>query len=134
MEKNSTLLYPLLVIAAISVTLVSMVGIAAMTGHLPNAFSQEGGESSGQRQVSPENLTAPGGRATVGPNRDMPARPEAGRAPSSRSCADCGVVQSVGLPESQGESTRAGAITGGVAAGVLGERVRTGHRNVTAVG
>ncbi|MBA2689788.1 MAG: glycine zipper 2TM domain-containing protein [Burkholderiales bacterium] len=41
MENRSGMLYPMMVIAAISVILFSVIGIATMTGHIPNALSDK---------------------------------------------------------------------------------------------
>lgn len=69
------LLYPALIVAAICVTLFSLIGIATMTGHLPGAMA-------GVDEKSPATQSA----------AKLAAAP----------CVDCGVIESVRAVEVKG--------------------------------
>ena len=87
-------MYPVLLIAGISVIIFSLLGIAAMTGLLPQAQSQ------------PAVTAAASGRAVVDPGivRQSPEKTATTKLPAQRGngvktaavrCEDCGVVESV---------------------------------------
>lgn len=90
------LLYPALIVAAISVTLLSLTGVAALTGHLPGANAEPS---------------------------DTVAAKQAARAAT---CPSCGTVESVRLVERKGEGSGLGAVAGGVAGALLGNQVGGG--------
>lgn len=91
------LLYPALIVAAVSVTLLSLTGIAAITGHLPGANAEPAGA------VAPK-----------------PAERSAALCPS------CGTVESVRLIERKGEGSGLGAVAGGVAGALIGNQIGHG--------
>ena len=96
------ILYPSLVIAAFSVTLLSLTGVAALTGYLPGANAKQ------------EALQ--GGDALRKGDTDKRAA----------ACASCGTVESVRLVEREGSSSGLGAVAGGVAGALLGNQVGGG--------
>lgn len=122
----SPLLYPLLLVVGISVIIASLLGIAAMTGLLPQAQSQ------------PVMNAAPIGRAVVdsemahqAPKKTAVAKPAVQRrgddkTPAAR-CEDCGVVESVHAVEAKGQGSGVGAVAGGVVGGILGNQVGGGN-------
>ena len=122
----SPLLYPLLLVVGISVIIASLLGIAAMTGLLPQAQSQ------------PVMTAAPIGRAVVdsemahqAPKKTAVAKPAVQRrgddkTPAAR-CEDCGVVESVHAVEAKGQGSGVGAVAGGVVGGILGNQVGGGN-------
>ena len=122
----SPLLYPLLLVVGISVIIASLLGIAAMTGLLPQAQSQ------------PVMTAAPIGRAVVdsemahqAPKKTAVAKPAVQRrgddkTPAAR-CEDCGVVESVHAVEAKGQGSGVGAVAGGVVGGILGNHVGGGN-------
>ena len=116
MDARKGILYPLMVIAAVSVIVFSFVGIAAMTGHLPAAQSQQ--------------KTDPGSGAAATPalTRSSVTRVAA----QGNSCASCGVVESIRLSEVVGQATGLGAVAGGVAGGLLGNQVGNGNGRTAA--
>ncbi len=132
-RRAPALLYPTLLIAGIAVIIASMLGIAAMTGLLPQAQSQSqslnaraaGGKEGRAVANSPANALAksPGGKT---------APPTAAAA----RCADCGVVDSVRAVEVKGEGSGLGAVAGGVVGGLLGNQVGggSGRTAMTVVG
>jgi len=121
----SPLLYPILLIAGISVIIASLLGIAAMTGLLPQA----------QSQVRPAGMAAPAGKpvaASPAP-KSVAAKPPAARdtgthtAAAAARCESCGVVESVRTIEVKGEGSGVGAVAGGVVGGILGNQVGGGR-------
>lgn len=131
----SPLLYPVLLIAGISVIIFSLLGIAAMTGLLPQAQSQ------------PAVTAAASGRAVVDPGivRQSPEKTANAKPPAQRGngvntaavrCEDCGVVESVRMVEAKGQGSGVGAVAGGVVGGILGNQVGggSGRTAMTVVG
>ena len=97
---------PLVIGVSVSVLVVSLVGIGAITGLIPLAKSQK-----------PLDAKAPGEEsvdAAVEATRQA-SRPE--RAAATQLCATCGTVESVRPFEVKGEAGGAGAAAGGAAAG-----------------
>ncbi len=121
----SPLLYPVLLIAGISVIIFSLLGIAVMTGLLPQAQSQ------------PAVTAAATGRAVVDPEvaHQGPKKTASTKQPAQRSdvktaalrCEDCGVVESVRSVEAKGQGSGVGAVAGGVVGGILGNQVGGGN-------
>lgn len=104
MQTRPKLLYPSMVIAAITVTVFSLLGIASMTGILPLAHSEAAATASAA------------------------ARPEA--LPSSAAapvCHACGVVEAVDLVETKGQGSGVGAVAGGVAGALIGNSFGGGN-------
>lgn len=126
LEKQRNLLYPLMLIAAVTVIVFSIVGIATMLGWLPSAQSMADPASRTQAVGAMENAPAP----------TLPGSAAADRAPAPAPCANCGVIESVRVVESQGEGSGVGAVTGGVVGGILGNQVGrgTGRTVMTVVG
>jgi outer membrane lipoprotein SlyB len=101
MNIKPKILYPSLIIAAFSVTLLSLTGVAALTGYLPGANAkQEAAEGETSRKTDSGKVAA--------------------------ACVNCGTVESVRLVERQGSSSGLGAVAGGVAGALLGNQVGGG--------
>lgn len=100
------LLYPTLLLAGIAVIVVSMLGIAAMTGFLPHAQPQTVGvpdvrPASGKAGIDGK-AAAPGVHSTPAKSAvNKPALPATVAATSAR-CAECGVVDTIRTVESGG--------------------------------
>lgn len=109
--RKSELLYPLMVIAAIAMTVFSVVGVATMMGWMPGALS--GSEPAAKAKLgagdprSPASVprTASGDRSAVANARAI--------------CSDCGVIESVRPVEVPGDTSRMGAAGAGAVAGGL---------------
>lgn len=114
MENRSSLLYPMMVLAAISVIVFSILGIAAITGHMPVAFSQK----SGAAATEPASAAQPARRAAPSATRNTIA---------AATCGSCGVVESVRIVSLKGEGSGVGAVTGGLAGAILGNQVGGGN-------
>lgn len=93
------LLYPSLIVAAVSVTLVSLLGIAGITGHLPTAIADGAAVANGGKLPQPT---------------------------PSLQCAACGVIESINAVEVRGSGSGMGAVLGGVAGAVLGNSMGSG--------
>lgn len=139
---------PLITLAAVSVTLFSLLGIAAITGVLPASFSKNrdgplpaeaaapvpsraspNGDS-GKTASAPVKAAArsetPHKVAAVPPPAPVPAH--AAREPEKAvsSCNHCGVVSEVRAIRQKGEGSGLGAVAGGVVGGLLGHQVGGG--------
>ncbi len=131
----SPLLYPTLLIAGISVIIASLLGIAAMTGLLPQAQSQPAVTVAATGMADPEHQAA-----RQAPKKDAAAKSSAQRAGNAKTaatrCKDCGVVESVRVMERKGEGSGVGAVAGGVDGGILGNQVGggSGRTAMTVVG
>lgn len=121
MESRRNLLYPLMVIAAIAVTLFSALGIAMMMGYLPSASSTE-------KQVASQPVV--GAQRQAQPQRKAQAQTpgQAQSAPSKLAavCADCGVVESIRLVEQRGSGSGLGAVAGGLTGMLVGNQFGRG--------
>lgn len=100
---EATRMHPLVAGAAASTIVLSLVGVGALTGIMPNALSQKTG--------------------------DPAAAAPAGRAGNASRCHTCGVVESVRTVELRGEASGVGAVTGGLTGAVLGSTMGRGHGN-----
>ena len=124
----SPMLYPTLLIAGISVIIASLLGIAAMTGLLPQAQSQPAVTTAATGKAVAEP-----GAARVAPKTAASSKPAAPRAAAAKTvtatvrCEDCGVVESVRAIELKGEGSGVGAVAGGVVGGILGNPVGGGN-------
>ncbi len=138
METSTRKIHPLVAGAAISVILVSLVGVAAITGVLPGAHGQNQPQtglidSTGHIQSADTSTgTAPppvpnnAALATAGaapadaavPPANTPAPPQ----PAPPSCHNCGIVESVRPVEHQARTSGVGAVAGALIGGVIGNR------------
>lgn len=107
-QPHPKLLYPSMVIAAIAVTVFSLLGIATLTGALPLAHS----ETSDMQPVAMER--------------------ESSNAQLAATCSNCGVVESVRAIEPKGDGSGIGAVAGGVTGALLGSQVGGGNGRTIA--
>lgn len=118
------LLYPSLVIAAIAVTLFSLLGIATMTGILPQAHSAAGEDGGAARQeaVAMEKTATPQGAESAGGDLRASASNN-----MTAACHVCGSVESINQIESKGQGSGIGAVAGGIAGALLGNTMGAGN-------
>ena len=130
--------HPMVLIAAVALTIFSLLGSAAITGLIPSAYSQKQdavqnitdsptdaksnddmSRNSDQLKSKPAktNSTRANGKTTSGP-ADVAA------------CANCGTIVSIRAVESEGDATGLGAVAGGVAGGLVGNQIGKGKGNV----
>lgn len=110
------LLYPALIVAAICVTLFSLLGIAAMTGHLPQASAGTAANAAESASVNESEDQA----RSLQENRH-------GGATRAAPCSNCGVIESIRATEAKGSGSGTGAVIGGIAGAVLGNTMGRGN-------
>lgn len=146
-------LHPLIAIAAVSVTVLSLVGVAAMTGLLPGSKGEvkpDSGDTS-LAAVAPTDVKDEAkDKAQAASSKTTASKTQASHSASSRSataqtttqadeaivaekaakpiCNLCGVVESVRSIEQKAEKgSGVGAVAGAVLGGVLGHQVGGGN-------
>lgn len=145
-------MHPLVAAAAGSIVVVSLVGVAAITGVLPLASSSSGPtygqpmtaeqqEQQSQQAAQTAAATSPSTSPNVAPNASpnasqyaltqAPAQPQSppqsyAQQPAPQqpaaTCSTCGTVSSVQPIRTEGHGTGLGAVAGGVAGGLLGNQ------------
>ncbi|MBA3033037.1 MAG: glycine zipper 2TM domain-containing protein [Gammaproteobacteria bacterium] len=155
-------LHPLVAVAAVAVTVLSLTGIAAMTGYLPTGKAATPTETAAAVPPAPTlsppqttNEVKPVEKAAVQPAPKpapkpvakapqpareiaqapaMPAPPAPVAAPAP--CPTCGVIDNVREVTQAGEGSGLGAVAGGVIGGILGHQVGggTGKKIATVAG
>jgi outer membrane lipoprotein SlyB len=113
------LLYPALVIAAISVTLFSLLGIAALTGVMPSAHSNPQAAAIDNKAAN----AAPAGKSGQGAASGATSKTRLAAA----SCVGCGTVQSVTTVERPAKTSGVGAVAGGLTGALLGNQMGSGN-------
>ena len=117
------LLYPALVVAAISVTLFSLLGIAALTGVMPSAHSNPQAATATDTSADNATTTAVTGKSRPATAPTIPAKARIAAA----SCAACGTVQSVTTVERPAKTSGVGAVAGGLTGALLGNQIGRGN-------
>jgi outer membrane lipoprotein SlyB len=108
--------HPLVLGAAASVMVVSLVGAAAIGGLLPIAHSDKAGA------LAPARV--PNATSTGHGNNDTPKL-----AVYANTCASCGTVASIHTVLLKGDATGLGAVAGGVTGAVVGNQIGRGNGN-----
>ncbi len=111
-------IHPLVLGAAASVIVVSLVGAAAIGGLLPNARSG--------KADTPAQTSAPAADSARHEVPRLAARD--GRARDS-TCASCGTVEAIRAVELKGDATGLGAVAGGATGAVIGNQMGRGNGN-----
>lgn len=150
MENNSPLrrIHPLAAGAAISVMLVSLTGVAAITGLLPNSHGTNTPEQvassvgAASAAASPEALVeAKGNESTPAPSQQTYA-PRIAQASHTQVhytyaskeaiCSSCGKVESVRPIEHASKPSGVGVVAGALLGGLLGNHVGAGNGRALA--
>jgi outer membrane lipoprotein SlyB len=164
MESNTTRLNPLLTVAAISVTVLSAVGVAALTGMIPASKGQENAlqlpkevakplEPAISHPVAGPAVRKPVVRKVTPPPpepavyREFAEAPRIAEAPAVTEAprvaeapkpqlpvGQLAVVESVREVKEPGDAKGVGAIAGGVLGGVVGNKLSKGKGLVTILG
>ena len=143
--------HPLLIIAAIAITLFSLVGIGAVLGWIPTSVGNPGAASTPVAQV-PEQPAAqpeeakPERKPTAKPKPKPLAKSEPLHEPARAAvpppppvvvaaiCRECAVIEEVREVEKAGQGSGAGAVGGAVVGGVIGHQMGGGRgRDVATV-
>jgi outer membrane lipoprotein SlyB len=156
-NKSSTRIHPLTAGAAISVMLVSLTGVAAITGLIPSSHSTSAPTST----ITASNASAVATAATspAALVEEQEEAEPAAKTPSSRNtqqrnetprvaeksqsrpayknstpvaqapsiCVSCGRVESVQAVQQQGQASGVGVVAGAVVGGLLGNQVGGGN-------
>lgn len=137
---------PLLTVAAISVIVLSAVGVAALTGMIPASKGQENAlelPKEVAKPVAPAITHAPAPkplarraapRAVESPIAQAPQPQVVQPAKPVLPVGDVGVVESVREVKEAGDAKGVGAIAGGVVGGVLGNKLGKGKGLATILG
>ena len=146
METTTIRQNPLLTVAAISVIVLSAVGVAALTGMIPASRSQNALELPKEvaQPIEPAITHAPARKPVVRRTAPLPVEsPQLVEAPQPQvvqpakpvlPVGDVGVVESVREVKEPGEAKGVGAIAGGVVGGVLGNKLGKGKALGTLLG
>jgi len=138
--------HPLLIVAAIAITLFSLVGIGAVLGWIPTSVGNPSPASTPLAQApeqpvaQPEPAKRPEEKPAVHPRPKPVARSEA-PVPIPRAavpppppapvvaaiCRECAVIEEVREVEKAGTASGAGAVGGAVVGGVLGHQMGGGR-------
>jgi outer membrane lipoprotein SlyB len=147
--------HPMIIIAAIAVTLLCAAGVAAIMGWIPQSNSQQAASPAvAEAAKAPEPVKSveaakPAPVAAAKPKHVAktesrgddrrgaeqapkvveyaPPAKVAAAPPVKQICYDCGVIDSVRTIEKAGEGSGLGAVAGGVAGAVLGHQVGGGR-------
>ncbi len=114
MESHNKLLYPLMVVAAIAVTVFSALGIATIMGYVPSVNSAE--------KTAASQLVA-----GVQPKTSPQHKNETVAAEEHAACVNCGVVESIRAVERRGSGTGLGAVAGGLTGLLVGNQMGRGN-------
>ena len=106
--------HPLILAAAGSVMVASLVGAAAIGGLLPSAHSEKPDEAS-----VPKIPSLP-----ASPRRSLPKL-----AAYANECATCGTVAAIHTVILRGDATGLGAVAGGLTGAVVGNQIGRGNGN-----
>jgi outer membrane lipoprotein SlyB len=136
--EQKSRIHPLAAGAAVAVIIVSAVGVAAMTGHLPG--SNAGPAAAPQVAVAPPPVAAmPSENAVPEPaahdsarNQQVAAASQTSVAQTNPVCANCGVVEAVHAVKHKGKGGYVGMIGGGVAGALVGSQIGHGGGKTVA--
>lgn len=137
--KNAGKIHPLMATAAASIIVVSLVGVAAITGLLPSSDSttKPVAEQAAMTPASPEKTPAPMRHAkpATAPAHHENTRPTQ-MAAATPVCESCGKVTTVRTLEQAAKPSGVGVVAGAVLGGVLGNQVGggTGRTLATVAG
>lgn len=146
--KSTNRIHPLVATAAVAVTLVSLVGVAAITGLLPssnstaapqamldnNAAQQQQAQSASQQQPQPV-LQAQSQQPQARPNYGSQSQAQT-QAPVAAICSSCGEIEAVRAVQHTPQASGVGIVAGAVLGGILGNQVGggTGRTLATVAG
>ncbi|MFT5533334.1 MAG: outer membrane lipoprotein SlyB [Burkholderiaceae bacterium] len=143
MKKNnmSGRIHPMIAAAAAAVILVSLVGVAAITGILPNSKADQAAEiSKSATQATPslasENKQKNNAQDSVKHSNPVKHSPrpaqENYQQQAAASCSSCGRVESVKTIQSAAQPSGVGVGVGAVIGGLLGNQVGGGNGRTLA--
>src|SRR5450830_1642251 len=139
--KTPSRIHPLVATAAVAVTLVSLVGVAAITGLLPTSNS-----SVAPQQAMSETALAPQSQQA---QNTLPAAPQSAPKPNYAAqpqsqqngysapaavarCSNCGEIEAVRAVQHTPKASGVGIVAGAVLGGILGNQVGNGNGRTLA--
>jgi outer membrane lipoprotein SlyB len=149
--KTPGRIHPLLAAAAVSVTLVSLIGVAAITGILPNSHSTPNPNATPDTSMAaaPGNAAEPASKVAENeapaqqpvsqshhhhstathhaPSRSNDSSESTTVATAAPVCENCGRVEAVEAIKHEAKPSGGGAIAGAILGGVLGNQVGGGN-------
>lgn len=153
-KKMAGRIHPLMAVAAVSVTLVSLIGVAAITGLLPTSKATQGAQNAmatpqvqtalmapSQPQINTSNQTSnarPAPSQQAAPVQQSQQRRERRAAEpvqqqaAAQTCFDCGRVESVQAVQNAAAPSGVGVGVGAVVGGLLGNQVGNGNGRTLA--
>jgi outer membrane lipoprotein SlyB len=135
-NKSPNRIHPLMAAAAIGVLLVSLTGVAAMTGLLPTSHSTPNSMMGSSNQDGDSSKTAAGYTDETPTKSTSDIRNQSATRTSSSSygqheqaavCHSCGKVESIQVVQQQAKPSGLGIAAGAVVGGLLGNQVGAGN-------
>ena len=153
--SNKPKLHPVMWVAAVSVIVLSLAGVGAITGMIPTVGSKSADPAAVQAAKTPETASLANAPATAAVPAEAPMAPIAPPAQhvekkhhsTSRTaavppptmaqagqpavappvCRECGTIEAVRQVEVKGEGTGLGAVGGAVVGGLVGSNIGAGR-------
>jgi outer membrane lipoprotein SlyB len=133
--------HPLIIVAAGTVSLFSLVGIGAVMGWIPTSVGNQNTASIAQAPEEPKAQPEPAravehkaqprpvARAEPGHHKEVAVAPPPPPSPAvvAAVCRECAVVEEVRTVEKAGQASGVGAVGGAVVGGILGHQVGAGR-------
>ena len=116
--KPGGILYPIMVIAGVSVTVFSLLGTATLMGRLPAAQS-----AVFDRQETATATPAPAPKVAQSVNHST----NRSKISSAVACASCGTITAIDSTEVKGQGSGLGVVAGGVTGAILGNQIGNGN-------
>lgn len=148
-NNNSKRIHPLVAAAAVGVLLVSLVGVAAMTGMLPNsnsegaqkeaiaALEKDAADKAAEAQAAEDKANQArkeaDERQAAASKAEKQAKRESGtKVAQAQICYDCGRIESVRAVQTQAKPSGVGVVGGAVVGGLLGNQIGGGSGKTLA--
>jgi outer membrane lipoprotein SlyB len=141
--KSPSRIHPLVATAAVAVTLVSLVGVAAITGLLPTsnssvapqqAISDAANEPQSQQSLQQaQKNSQPAPKSNYAQQAQSNSNSYGNPAPAAVArCSSCGEVQAVRAVQHTPKASGVGIVAGAVLGGVLGNQIGNGNGRTLA--
>lgn len=113
--------HPVILAAAASVITFCVLGVGALTGLIPSAYSNNSSDLQKNRLPNEQSLSG---------------KDSTRRLSTQSSCTNCGVVDTIRAVQIEGGASGLGAVAGGVTGAVVGNQIGNGHGRdaMTALG
>ena len=148
-NNNSKRIHPLVAAAAVGVLLVSLVGVAAMTGILPNsnsassqkeaiaALEKDAADKAAEAQAAEDKAIqarkeADEREAAASKAANQAKRDSDTKVAQAQICHDCGRIESVHAIQTHAKPSGVGVVGGAVVGGLLGNQIGGGSGRTLA--